>query len=65
MVKYPDFESWYNEIENFALRSERLLDSFDNFQSMKGREANMRLWLRAAFESAREEISPPVIRVRK
>ncbi|GEM_PF-2293394 len=38
-MKYKDFDAWYDEVESFATRSERLASDVDE--------------LKAAFESAR------------
>lgn len=58
MVKpqYPTFESWYNEIEITAFRSERFLQHLDLLNSnidTRQRDEYLETWLRAAFESAR------------
>lgn len=49
---YPTFEDWWNEVENFGLRSERFHESMTQF-SDAGKPVNVEVWLRAAFESAR------------
>lgn len=51
--KYEDFHAWWDEIENYSTRGLRCLESMEQFQSDLGREANMILWLQAAFDSAR------------
>lgn len=56
MVKYeyPTFESWYDEIEITAFRSERFLQHLDLVQdNPQQRNEFVENWLRAAFESAR------------
>jgi hypothetical protein len=57
---YPTFEDWWNEVENFGLRSERFHESMTQF-SDTGKTVNAEVWLRAAFESARLAVdnSPP------
>ena len=52
-LKYPTFEDWYFEIENYSLRAERFWESLDQFGPNATR-ANLEIWLRAAFDSARE-----------
>jgi hypothetical protein len=52
--EYPTFESWYNEIEITAFRSERFLQHLDIVQNDPLRRNEfVENWLRAAFESAR------------
>lgn len=58
MVIYKDFEDWFFEIENYGTRAERFWDSLDQFTSDNGKVANIEMWLRAAFESARLELRP-------
>jgi hypothetical protein len=54
MVEYPTFESWYNEIEITAFRSERFLQHLDIVQNNPlQRNEFVETWLRAAFDSAR------------
>lgn len=52
-LKYPTFDDWYYEIENYGLRAERFWDSLDQFKP-NAELANLEVWLRAAFDSARE-----------
>lgn len=49
-MKYDKFEDWFDEIENYGMRSERFFDSLDQFTSKQAYDANLVLWLRAAFE---------------
>jgi hypothetical protein len=50
---YETFDDWYLEQENYGMRCERLWESMGAFKSELGQEANLLLWLRAAFESGR------------
>lgn len=43
------FDDWFNELEAFGLRSERFFDSLDQFKSKEGLQANLILWLKAAY----------------
>lgn len=43
------FDEYFNEVENYSLRSERFYDSFDNFTNKQALAASMKLWLEAAF----------------
>lgn len=43
------FDDWFNEPEDFSLRSERFYDSLDQFTSRQGLIANLNLWLKAAY----------------
>ena len=43
------FDDWFNEPEVFGLRSERFFDSLDQFKSKEGLQANLILWLKAAY----------------
>jgi|LakMenE18May11ns_1017448.scaffolds.fasta_scaffold6732129_1 hypothetical protein len=49
-MKYEKFEDWFDEIENYGMRNERFFDSLDQFTSKQAYDANLVLWLRAAFE---------------
>ena len=52
--EYPTFESWYDEIEITAFRSERFLQHLDIVQNdTLRRNEFVENWLRAAFDSAR------------
>lgn len=51
--KYKDFNDWFNEIESYGMRAERFYDSLSQFSSVEAEMANLRLWLRAAFEAGR------------
>lgn len=51
--KYEDFHAWWDEVEIFSTRGMRCLESIEQFQSDLGKEANMIVWLQAAFESGR------------
>lgn len=46
---YQKFDEYFNEIENYSLRSERFYDSFENFTNKQALAASMKLWLEAAF----------------
>ena len=48
--EYCNFEDWFHELEGFSFRSER---AFTCFQDDLKTKENLRLWLRAAFDSAR------------
>ena len=49
MSKYEKFEDWFDEIENYGMRNERFFDSLDQFKTEEAYNANLVLWLRAAF----------------
>lgn len=55
MKEYDTFEDWFDEIENYGMRNERFFESLDQFTSQAAYNANLVLWLRAAFDSARLE----------
>ena len=46
---YQKFDEYFNEVENYSLRSERYYDSFENFTNKQALAASMKLWLEAAF----------------
>lgn len=48
-MKYSNFEDWFNEIENYGLRSERFYEEFPNI------DPRMIEWLKASWECAREK----------
>ena len=52
-MKYKDFEDWFFEGEEYAMRCERFYESLTAFKSELGLEANMLVWLKAAFEAGR------------
>jgi hypothetical protein len=58
MVRYPNFEDWFDESEGYCLRSERFYDSLTQFNSEGGKLANIDVWLRAAFEAGQEALRP-------
>lgn len=43
------FDDWFNEQEVFGLRSERFFDSLNQFESKESLQANLILWLKAAY----------------
>lgn len=43
------FDDWFNELEAFGLRSERFFDSLDQFKSKESLQANLIIWLKAAY----------------
>jgi hypothetical protein len=45
------FESWFFEGEEFSIRAERFFDSLEAMSSTAAKEANLVLWLKAAFEA--------------
>ena len=51
---YEDFEEWFFEGEEYAMRSERFYDSLSAFGSDLAQEANALVWLKAAFEAGRK-----------
>ena len=46
---YQKFDEYFNEVENYSLRSERFYDSLENFTNKQALAASMKLWLEAAF----------------
>ncbi len=52
--KYPDFDSWWNELEGYSMRSERFFESMKQF-STTGTPVNLRLWLEAAFNAGKSQ----------
>jgi len=54
-MKYKDFSAWFFEGEEYAMRSERFYESLNAVKSELGKEANMLVWLQAAFEAGRQE----------
>lgn len=49
------FEDWFNEVENFGLRSERFFDDLSFSMVPAERDRVMVQWLRAAFAAGRRE----------
>lgn len=45
------FEAWFFEGAEFSLRAERFFDSLSAMESQAGKEANLVIWLKAAFEA--------------
>ena len=50
--EYENFEDWFHELEGFSFRSERF---FSFFPTDHKTQEYLKLWLRAAFDSARLE----------
>jgi hypothetical protein len=50
--EYENFEDWFYEMEGFSFRSERFHSFFPTDLETK---RQLKLWLRAAFDSARLE----------
>lgn len=50
--EYLNFEDWFHEPEGFSFRSERFFSFFGEDKQTKD---HAKLWLRAAFDSARLE----------
>jgi hypothetical protein len=46
-----NFEKWFFEGEEFSLRAERFYESLEAMESPAAKEANLVLWLKAAFEA--------------
>lgn len=53
-MKYKDFNEWFFEGEEYAMRCERFYETLAQVKSDLGKEANMLVWLQAAFEAGRE-----------
>lgn len=53
-MKYNDFNDWFFEGEEYSMRCERFYESLTAFKSELGKEANILVWLQAAFEAGRE-----------
>ena len=54
--EYENFESWFDELENFNFRSDRFfqyVDLFNGSATTETRNQFLTDWLRAAFDSAR------------
>lgn len=49
--KYETFQDWFDEIENYGMRSERFYDEYGQYEG----RARMIEWLKAAWDCAREE----------
>ena len=54
-MKYKDFNDWFFEGEEYSMRCERFFGIVDNAKTELALETNMVVWLKAAFEAAREE----------
>ena len=52
-MKYKGFDDWFDEIENYCLRSERFHDEFAELDYIK--RQRMVEWLQAAWYCAREK----------
>jgi hypothetical protein len=54
--EYENFEDWFHELEGFSFRSERFFSSFPGNKTNDHKtQEYLKLWLRAAFDSARLE----------
>lgn len=56
-MQYQEFDDWFLEIENYGTRSERFYELFDHYKvgDNLGLQANLLVWLKAAWDSARME----------
>lgn len=52
-MKYEKFTDWFDEFENYSMRSDRFFDELQNMTPARIVE-----WLQAAWECAREEECP-------
>jgi hypothetical protein len=50
MKQYKDFNSWFHEVENYGMRSERFYEEFQDMTPQRAIE-----WLRAVWECARND----------
>lgn len=55
MTIYNTFEEWFNELEGFGFRSERLYETLVD-QSHPDFRAQLGQWLRAAFDAGRSAV---------
>jgi hypothetical protein len=53
-MKYKDFNEWFFEGEEYEMRSQKFYETLENVKSDLGKEANMLVWLQAAFEAGRD-----------
>jgi hypothetical protein len=51
MNKYEKFEDWFNELENFSMRSDRFYEELQTIRTAERIEE----WLRSAWFCAREQ----------
>ena len=56
-MKYKDFNEWFFEGEEYAMRCERFYEVLGTVKSELGKEANMVVWLQAAFEAGRAQVN--------
>ena len=54
MVKYDNFSGWFNEPENYGLRSERFFIQLAYIEDPLERNAFIERWLQAAFDTGYE-----------
>ena len=54
MKKYENFEDWFDELENYSLRSDRF---YEEWHTGHGSDRFIE-WLKAAWNCAREEACP-------
>lgn len=55
IYEYEQFESWFNEVENYSFRSEQLFQHLELLTSERERREFCENWLRAAFDCGRLE----------
>lgn len=51
--EYEEFARWFDEQENYGLRSERFFAMLDNYTDKTERNRLVRLWMTAAFDAGR------------
>ena len=54
MVKYDNFSGWFDEPENYGLRSERFFSQLEHTHDLTERNKLIENWLRAAFNTGYE-----------
>jgi hypothetical protein len=52
--QYANFEDWFDELENYNMRSERFFESLGQFKEGKLYQRNLIIWLEAAFQAGKE-----------
>lgn len=51
--EYEEFARWFDEPEEYGLRSERFFAMLDNYTDKTERNRLVRLWMTAAFDAGR------------
>lgn len=54
--EYVNFEAWFNELENYSLRSERFFSQLEAIKEQELRQRFVMCWMKVAWEQGRRSM---------